>query len=84
MEIAIGNVIGSNIFNLLFVLSVTVFIHPLDVPPLGLLDLGIAAALSLALLAVSLTAGRRILRAEAGVLILLYLSYATWRSMTSA
>jgi cation:H+ antiporter len=83
MEIAIGNVIGSNIFNLLFVLAVTVSIRPLDVPPLGLLDLGVAGVLSLALLAVSLTAGRKILRAEAAVLIAIYLLYAGWRSVVT-
>jgi len=80
MEIAIGNVIGSNIFNLLFVLAITVFIRPLAIPRWGMLDLGVTAVLSLALLAVSLTAGRRILRAEAAVLVIIYLGYTTWRA----
>jgi cation:H+ antiporter len=80
MEIAIGNVIGSNIFNLLFVLPITVFIRPLEIPRWGLLDLGVSAVLSLALLAVCLTGGRRILRAEAALLVLIYLGYITWRA----
>lgn len=80
VEIAIGNVIGSNIFNLLFVLAITAFIRPLEIPRWGLLDLGVTAVLSLALLAVSLTAGRRILRAEAALLVIGYLGYITWRA----
>lgn len=80
MEIAIGNVIGSNIFNVLFVLAVTTFIHPVEIPPLGMLDLGVTAVLSLALFAVSISAGRRILRAEAALLVVIYLGYTVWRS----
>ena len=79
MEIAIGNVIGSNIFNLLFVLAVTAFIRPIDVPAWGMLDLAVAAALALSLFVVSISGGRRILRAEAAVLVAVYLGYQTWR-----
>jgi cation:H+ antiporter len=82
MEIAIGNVIGSNVFNLLFVLAVTAFIRPIPIPPNGLLDLGMTAALSVALLALSLTGGRRIMRAQATLLVVAYLAYAGWRSAT--
>ena len=80
LDIAIGNVIGSNIFNLLFVLAITVLIRPIEVPRWGMTDLGVCATLSLALLVVSLSNGRRILRAEAAVLVLLYLGYAVWRA----
>lgn len=80
MDIAIGNVIGSNIFNLLFVLGTTVFIRPLDIPRWGMLDLAVTAVLSLALLVVSMSAGRRILRAEACILVAIYLAYAIWRA----
>jgi cation:H+ antiporter len=73
-------VIGSNIFNLLFVLAVTVFIRPLEIPTWGMLDLGVTAVLSLALFIVSLSGGRRILRAEAAILVLMYLGYTTWRT----
>lgn len=80
VEIAIGNVIGSNIFNLLFVMAVTVFIRPLEIPRWGLLDLGVTALLSLVLLIVSISARRRILRAEAALLVAIYLGYVGWRS----
>jgi len=80
MELAIGNVVGSNIFNLLLVLAVTVCIRPVEVPEHGMIDLGFAAALSVALLVVSLTSYRRILRAEAGLLLVAYVAYVAWRS----
>jgi len=83
MELAIGNVVGSNIFNLLLVLAVTVCIRPLEVPKYGMLDLGFAAGLSVALLVVSLTNYRRILRAEAALLLAGYVAYVAWRATPS-
>ena len=82
MELAIGTVVGSNIFNLLLVLAVTVCIRPVEVPEHDMIDLGFAAALSVALLVVSLTSYRRILRAEAGLLLASYVAYVAWRATT--
>jgi Ca2+/Na+ antiporter len=45
-------------------------------------DLIFAALLSVALLVVSLTNHRRILRAEAGLLLTVYILYLTWRVAT--
>ena len=80
-ELAIGNVVGSNVFNLLLVLAVTICIRPLEVPVRGMLDLGFVLVLSIALLVVSLTNHRRILRVEAGLLLVAYLVYVGWRSL---
>lgn len=80
MELAIGNVVGSNVFNLLLVMAVTVLIRPLEVPAGGMIDLAFAALLSIALLVVSMTNQRRILRAEAAMLLAAYLGYLAWRS----
>lgn len=79
MEIAIGNVVGSNVFNLLLVLATTSTIRPIEIPRFGMLDLAATAVLSVALLVVSMTNRRRILRAEASALLILYLGYVTWR-----
>ncbi len=80
MELAIGNVVGSNVFNLLLVLAVTICIRPIDIPEHGMRDLLFAAILSLSLLVVALTNHRRILRAEAGLLLAVYLAYVSWRA----
>lgn len=78
--LAIGNVVGSNIFNLLLVLGVATLVGPVPVPPGGRGDLLVMALLSLILFAVSLTDNRRIIRSEAVVLLLLYFGYLVLRS----
>ena len=80
---AIGIVVGSNVFNLLLVMAITICIRPIEVPPRGMIDLGFAAALGVALLFVSVTNHRRILRAEAGLLLAAYVIYMVWRSTWS-
>jgi len=80
MELAIGTVVGSNVFNLLLVLAITVCIRPLEVPAGGMTDLLFTGGLSIALLVVSVTNHRRILRAEAGLLLVSYLAYISWRA----
>jgi cation:H+ antiporter len=80
MELAIGTVVGSNVFNLLLVLSVTICIRPLEIPEHGMKDLFCALGLSIALLVVSMTNRRRILRVEAGLLLTVYITYLSWRA----
>jgi cation:H+ antiporter len=79
-ELAIGNVVGSNIFNLLLVLGVTSLIRPIPIPEGGHLDLLVVGTLSLVLFVVSLTANRRIIRGEAALLLVGYLGYMVWRA----
>jgi len=79
-ELAIGNVVGSNIFNLLLVLGVTSVVRPVPVPSGGHTDLLVLAGLSLALFAVSLSYRREIVRTEACVLLAVYVGYLGWRS----
>lgn len=46
-DIAVGNVIGSNLFNILFVLSLSVIIHPIKVNIFTIYDAAILVAVSL-------------------------------------
>ena len=78
--LAIGNVVGSNIFNLLLVLGVTSLIRPFSVPDGGYIDLAVVLLLSLLLVFVSATSRRVIIRSEALVLMLIYVSYVGWRA----
>ena len=78
--LAIGNVVGSNIFNLLLVLGVTSLVGRVPVPPSGHRDLAVVFLFSLILLLVSRTGNRRIIRTEAVVLLLLYFGYLTLRT----
>lgn len=48
-EMAIGNIVGSNILNILLILGVVSVISPLDLPPLLVIDIGIMLAISVIL-----------------------------------
>ncbi|MCX8099651.1 MAG: calcium/sodium antiporter [Geminicoccaceae bacterium] len=74
-ELAYGNVVGSNIYNVLGILGVTALVSPLPVPP-GLLafDLPVMLAVTAALILFALT-GWRIGRREGATLLAGYLVY---------
>ncbi|MBW2241523.1 MAG: calcium/sodium antiporter [Deltaproteobacteria bacterium] len=78
-DLAIGNVVGSNIFNLLLVLGASATLRPVPVPEGGALDLAIVGFLSLVLLITSYTRGQRIIRTEAVLLGVFYLGYMAYR-----
>lgn len=81
-DIAIGNVVGSNIFNILFVIGISATIKPLDVPPGGMIDLFVMIAFAAVLLPIAATHGGRIIRAEAVLLLAGYLGYSVWRGLS--
>lgn len=81
VDLAVGNVVGSNILNLLLVAGVTAAIRPMEVPPRGPADLAANAFLSVALIAVALTRDRRLTRTEGGFLLAVYAAYLGWRSL---
>ncbi|MEM7410569.1 MAG: calcium/sodium antiporter [Myxococcota bacterium] len=79
-DLAVGNVVGSNIFNLLLVCGITSLVTPIVIPPGGHLDLLMLALLSLVLFGVAMTGKRQIVRLEAGLLLFSYIGYLTWRA----
>ncbi len=81
-SMAVGNVVGSNIFNLLFILGSTVIIRPVEVPASGGFDLAAMAAFSAVLLLLSRTRKPRIGRATGWILIASYLGYVISRFQT--
>ncbi len=83
-DMALGNVVGSNVFNLLFVLGTTASIAPLDVPAGGFTDLLAVLVLSAALLPFAWTHRRRVVRVEGAVLLLSWAAYTTWRFLAPA
>lgn len=71
-DIAIGTIVGSNIFNLLLILGATALIQPITVNQRALeFDIFVMLAFSFALVPLTLTAGR-ISRLEAGLLLVGY------------
>jgi cation:H+ antiporter len=83
IDLAIGNVVGSNILNILLVGGATAVIRPIPVPALGYYDLAVTGFLSAVLLFFSTTSNRQILRAEGVLLLAVYLGYLTWRTLVT-
>lgn len=73
-DIAIGNVVGSNVFNILFVLAASAAITPMNINGQGLCDLLILIAVSLMAYIFCVT-NKTINRVEGGVLTLMYAAY---------
>ncbi len=76
-EIAVGNVVGSNVFNLLGILGTGALVRPLVAPGLEPADLAVMGALALAL-AGTLWTGRRLVRWEGAVLLAGYVGYVVY------
>ena len=77
-DIAIANVVGSNIFNVLLILGLTSSMLPLAVAP-GLIshDMPVMLALTVLLLPMLYT-GMKVTRVEGGALVLLATGYTAW------
>lgn len=75
-DIAIGNVIGSNIFNLLLILPISGIIHPIDFNPKFNNELGVLIGGTVLLLLFMITGKyKKLDRWEAGILAGVYLFY---------
>jgi cation:H+ antiporter len=73
-DIAIGNIVGSNIFNVLFVLGLTATIRPIMFPLLAFKDLLLVVGMS-AILFVFVYTRNKISKKEGGILLLFYTVY---------
>lgn len=73
-DIAIGNVIGSNIFNILCILGIAPLISPIHAPQIVWIDLGVMLFVTLALFPV-MRSGWKISRSEGAFFLLIYIAY---------
>lgn len=73
-DISIGNVVGSNIANILLILGVTSVISPVSVAP-QIIRLDIWVALGFALVLFPFALNQKLTRWEAGVLLAVYVGY---------
>lgn len=79
-DIAIGNVVGSNIFNIFFVLGSSAVIRPLPFNPASNFDIMVTILASLLLfIFVFVGKGRRIDRTEGAFFVLLYIAYTVYQ-----
>ncbi len=82
-DLAVGNVVGSNVFNSLLVIGISAVIGPVAIPPGGLEDLWVLVAFSAILLPIAATHRRRIVRYEGVLLLFGYMSFIVWRISSS-
>jgi len=80
--IAIGNVLGSNIFNILFILGITGLICPMSAAGFSLIDLGLMGG-SMLLLWLFCFTKFRVERWEGFVLAAIYIAYIVWLVMNA-
>jgi cation:H+ antiporter len=76
-DIAVGNVIGSNIFNIFGILGISATVTPLSSSGITAIDLGVMAAFAVVLWIFSRT-GFRITRFEGFVLLAAYVGFVAW------
>ena len=77
-DIAIGNAVGSSIFNLLLILGVAGFIYPIETPDINILDNLFMLGVSI-LLWVFMKLGTKINRWQGALFLLLYAGYLTFK-----
>lgn len=76
-DIAIGNVVGSNVFNLLGILGFSALLAPVTCPSIDGIDLAIMVFTAILLWPIMKT-GHRITRGEGAFLLLIYVAYTAW------
>ncbi|MCX2836525.1 calcium/sodium antiporter [Salinimicrobium sp. MT39] len=78
-DIAVGNIVGSNIFNIFFILGLSALVKPIGYDIVFNTDLYLLFGGTILLFLFMFLGGKRKLeRWEAGVLLLLYLAYTTY------
>lgn len=75
-DISVGNIMGSNIFNILSVLGLSAVVKPLDVDPLSRIDIYIMILVSFVLILTVVPFRKaKIVRVEGLILLILYFGY---------
>jgi cation:H+ antiporter len=82
-DLALGNIVGSNLFNILFILPTTGLIHTIEVPDGGVTDLVVSWLFAAALIPIFFRAEARLGRSWGILLVLAYLTYAGTRSLSA-
>jgi cation:H+ antiporter len=82
-DLAVGNIVGSNLFNLLLVMGATSTVAPIPLPALAMSSFVVLIVLTFLIVPMSLTSGRKISRIEGGVLLAIYFGYITYEVVVS-
>ena len=74
-DVALGNIVGSNIFNILGILGVTAIIAPIPVPAEMVVRDSLVLGLATVLMVVNCRTGWKITRTEGAIFLALYMGY---------
>ena len=78
-QLALGNIIGSNVFNILLILGGSALIHPLSFENITFVDLGVLLVSALALVsALFIGEKNKIDRVDASLFLLIWAGYMAW------
>jgi cation:H+ antiporter len=79
-DIVVGNVVGSNIFNILMIMPAVALVQPLEVPPISIsVDVPMMILFSAALVPIMLRHWR-VTRGEGAVLVVGYVGFLVWQA----
>ena len=76
-DIAVGNVVGSNIFNILVIMGIAPMVSDLHAPNINMVDLSVMLAL-VPVLWIMMKTGKKVSRLEGGILLAVYVAYTAW------
>lgn len=78
-QMALGNIVGSNIFNILLILGVSSLIQPLSMGDITFIDWGVMVFSALMLMIAAVTfRSHQLDRADASILLFMYAAYLGW------
>jgi cation:H+ antiporter len=78
-DLCVGNVVGSNIFNALFVLPISALVRPLPIPYFITVDVFVSLAFAVALVGIFLWREARMGRIAGAIFIASYVAYMAYR-----
>ena len=78
-DIALGNIVGSNLFNLLCIGGIVSTLRTVTIPAGGHIDMAVMAFLSVVLLPIAIRSDRTITRGEGAFLMATFVAYLGWR-----
>ena len=78
-QLALGNIIGSNVFNILLILGGSALIHPLSFEHITYVDLGVLLVSALVLLSAGVVGKKKMIdRLDGSLFLLIWAGYMAW------
>ena len=78
-QLALGNILGSNIFNILLIIGCSAMVHPLQFSGINLVDAGVLMLSTLLVFTSAYTGKKDVLdRFDGSLLLLCEAAYMTW------